>query len=195
MDNSIQELKKVIEVATKKQGDDLLSKVLNITAKSDVRTKTLEAMSDRSDTILRQLITNQEKQSVDMDKQHGFIANMNTNFSKTTAQVEKLQQNMTANQAEQSEELGKQYRHIENMNMNFTKTAAQVDKLQNTMSIFMRRISASINSRTSNNTRTNTDNMEDLHEYLEKDDMEIDSVLGKRPPSADIDSLRDGGVK
>ena len=83
-----------------------MEKVLKIMSKSDVLTKTLEAMSERSDTILRQLITNQEKISMDMDKQHEYIANMNSNFSKTAAQVEKMQTAMNVNQENKLRNLG-----------------------------------------------------------------------------------------
>ena len=190
MEASIIELKEETQSIVKKQGDELLDRVMNFNSKSDERTKTLEAMSNRSDTILQQLVTNQEKQSVDMDKQHGFIVNMDVNFSKTAAQVEKLQNIMTLNQEIQTAELGKQYGHIENMNKNFAKTAAQVDKLQNTMATFMRRITSSISTLTNNNNiHTKEDNMEDLF-------MDVESVVGNgEPPSADDISLRDGGSR
>ena len=95
--------------------------------------------------------------------------------------------------------MDKQFKSIASMDKITNATAGKVDRLQQAMSVFMTRISQSVNTLASNTSLHTQESLcvSDITEYLDNDKMEVDSILGKRkPPSADEDSsLSDGGGK
>jgi len=96
------------------------------------------------------------------------------------------------------QEINKQYSSIVEINNRMTVSETKFDKLQNTMSIFMTRMAETVNRIAPPATQeTNTSmSVDDLTDFLDADEMDIDSVLGKRKPlSAAIDGLRDRGIR
>ena len=99
-----------------------------MTTRSDERTKTLEAMAERIDMILREVLTTQKSQQKEMEVQHTNMEAMSILTHKTAKKMDTT---------------------IETVDKTSAKvdiTSGKIDKLQNTLCVFMKRISTSVNS-------------------------------------------------
>ena len=165
--------------ATKKHGDDMLYEAREMTARSDERTKTLEAMAERTDMILREVLTTQKSQQKEMEVQHTNMEAMSILTHKT------------------AEKMDTTIETVDKTSAKVDITSGKLDKLQNTLCVFMKRISTSVNSQNNSQTQ-NVESCEvkDLCAYLHNADEAMDSVSNLTtqlsPPSA-ASSLRDGG--
>ena len=106
----------------------MLYEVREMTAKSDERTKTLEAMLERTDVILREVLTTQRSQQKEMEVRHSHMDSMTKLTHKTAEKMD-----MTIEKVDETSD-------------KVDVTNEKVDKLQNTLCIFMKRISESVNS-------------------------------------------------
>ena len=114
--------------ATKKHGDDMLYEAREMTARSDERTKTLEAMAERTDMILREVLTTQKSQQKEMEVQHTNMEAMSILTHKT------------------AEKMDTTIETVDKTSAKVDITSGKLDKLQNTLCVFMKRISTSVNS-------------------------------------------------